>query len=361
MVIGIEAERANAPQKTGVEHYAKQLILHLAKMDTANTYILYLRTKPGDWFLGLPKNFKVKVIPFPIFWTQIRLSWEMLLYPVEVLFIPASSMPLMHPKKTVVTVHDVAFMFFPESYTWFARSLHKLEDLLAKFFAWKVIAVSESTKRDFVKMWHANPNKVKVVYHGFESLAAQIPLSETVSRRVPEKFILFLSTLQPRKNLGRLIDSFLLLKKQLPDLPHKLVVVGRPGWKFGSMLKKIDENKDVVVYLNYVSDSDRLEIMKKSDLMVLPSLYEGFGMGILEAFAAGVPVAVSNVSSMPEVAEEAAVYFNPLDVNDMTRAIKSVLLDKSFSDRLKDAGAKRLLHFSWDRCAKETLDILTRT
>ncbi len=99
MIIGIESERANHPQKTGVEHYAKQLILHLAEIDRQNRYILYLRTKPESWFFSLPKNFTVKVLPFPIFWTQIRISWEMFIHPVDVLFIPASALPIIHPKK----------------------------------------------------------------------------------------------------------------------------------------------------------------------------------------------------------------------------------------------------------------------
>ena len=116
MIIGIEAERANNPTKTGVEHYAKQLILHLAEIDHENTYILFLRSQPEDWFFKLPKNFKVKVMPFPVFWTQLRLSWEMLFNPVDALFIPASALPLIHPKHSVVTIHDVAWKYFPESF-----------------------------------------------------------------------------------------------------------------------------------------------------------------------------------------------------------------------------------------------------
>jgi hypothetical protein len=107
MTIGIEAERANNPQKTGVEHYAKQLILHLAQIDAQNHYRLYLRSQPESWLLELPKNFSVKVMPFPIFWTQLRISWEMLVHPVDVLLIPASALPLIHPKKSVVTIHDL--------------------------------------------------------------------------------------------------------------------------------------------------------------------------------------------------------------------------------------------------------------
>ena len=105
-----------------MEHYAKQLILHLAEIDHTNHYILYLRTEPESWFLNLPENFKVKVIPFPVFWTQLRISWEMLFHPVDVLFIPASALPVIHPKKSVVTIHDVGWLFFREAFTWFNRN-----------------------------------------------------------------------------------------------------------------------------------------------------------------------------------------------------------------------------------------------
>ena len=109
-------------QKTGVEHYAKQLILHLAKIDKENQYVLYLRTSPEDWFLRLPENFKIKVMPFPIFWTQIRISLEMLLHPVDVLIIPASALPVIHPKKSVVTIHDLPGDIYPADFTWFNRN-----------------------------------------------------------------------------------------------------------------------------------------------------------------------------------------------------------------------------------------------
>jgi glycosyltransferase involved in cell wall biosynthesis len=358
MVIGIEAERANNPVKTGVEHYAKQLILHLAQIDHVNKYVLYLRTLPEEWFLELPKNFTVKVMPFPIFWTQLRLSWEMLFHPVDVLFIPASALPLIHPKKSVVTIHDVAWLFYPEAFTWFNRNFLQWSSSFAMRKAWKIISVSEATKKDLISHYGVGSKKITVVYHGYEEQELGI-MNYELGIKLPEKFVLFLSTLQPRKNLEGLIDAFVLLKKEHPDLPHKLVVVGRPGWKFQSILKKIEAHKDLVIYLNHVSDADRLVIMRKAEMLALPSFYEGFGMQILEAFECSVPVATSNVSSMPEVAADAAVYFNPKDVVDIKNTIKAVLMDRSLRERLVGQGRVRLGQFSWERCAKETLAVLT--
>lgn len=358
MLIGIEAERANSNQKTGVEHYAKQLILHLAKNDSLNQYVLYLRTKPEAWFLSLPKNFKIKVMPFPIFWTQLRISLEILLHPVDVLFIPASAMPIIHPKKTVVTIHDLAWKYFPQSFTWFMRNFLEWSTGFAVKQASSIIAVSESTKRDIVKFYGSEGEKIKVIYHGYGNKISNLK-PQILNYQLPNKYILFLSTLQPRKNLEGLIDAFRLLKSENPELEHKLVVVGKVGWKFEKILQQINENKDFVIYLNYVSDAERFEILKNAEVLVLPSYYEGFGMTILEAFSLGIPVAVSNVSSMPEIAKDAAVYFNPHNIQDIKNVIKILLNDKTLRQNLSQKGKERIKAFSWQNCAEETLSILT--
>jgi len=359
MTIGIEAERANNPVKTGVEHYAKQLILHLAEIDRVNLYTLYLRTNPESWFGGLPKNFTVKVIPFPVFWTQLRISLEMLMHPVDVLFIPASALPLIHPKKSVVTIHDLAWKFYPDSFTGFMRNFLEWSTRFAIKNASQIIAVSQSTKNDLIKFYGVNAGKVTVVHHGYEVSAQYTVDSKQVTAVLPENYVLFLSTLQPRKNLEGLIEAFKLLKAEHPELAHKLVVVGKPGWKFESILNKIEQNKDFVVYLNHVSEEDKSYILGHADALVLPSFYEGFGMQILEAFEANVPVAASNISSMPEVAGEAAVYFNPCETTEIKNALKNIILDKSLAESLKEKGKERLKDFSWQKCAVETLKILT--
>ena len=362
MLIGIEAERANNPIKTGVEHYAKQLILNLVAIDKVNAYILYLRTQPEAWLKQLPKNFKLKVMPFPLFWTQIRISLEMVLHPVDVLFIPASALPLFHPKNSVVAIHDLAWKFYPTSFTWFMRNFLEWSTKFAIGRASRIIAVSESTKRDLLKFYGVNETKVTVVHHGYEEQQLMVDnLPVTLKSKLPEKYILFLSTLQPRKNLEGLIDAFRLLKKEHPELPHKLVVVGKPGWKFEAILKKISQNQDSVVYLNYIADASRQTVLKQSDLLVLPSFYEGFGMQILESFAANVPVATSNISSMPEVAGGAAVYFDPHNILEIKNAIKSILLDKSLAESLKLKGKARLANFSWQKCATKTLGVLSQS
>lgn len=358
MKIGIEAERANKTAKTGVEHYAKELIQHLAKIDTKNKYILYLQTQPQDWFLNLPENFKTKVIPFPKFWTQIRLSWEMLFHPVDVLFVPASTLPLIHPK-SVYTEHDVAWIYFPEIFTWYMRQFHRVFSWLARTSSTKIIAISNSTKNDLVEHYGVASNKIAVVPHGYtktDSINAE--LSEEVKSKLPEKYILFLSTLQPRKNLELLIDAFRELKTEHPELSHKLVVVGGAGWKFQTILTKIDENKDIVTYLGRIGDDERWPIYKGADMFIHPSLYEGFGMWILEAFECGTPVAVSNNSSLPEVGGEAALYFDPNNKSEIKAVILKVLSNPDLREQMIAKGKQQLAQFSWERCVRETLAVL---
>lgn len=361
MHIGIEAERANHDAKTGVEHYAQQLILHLAKEDRANQYTLYLRSKPQQWFSGLPANFSVKVIPFPKFWTQLRLSWEMFWHPPDLLFIPASALPLIHPKGSVVTIHDTAWVNYPEAFTPFMRRYLHWSTKFATFRASRVIAVSEATRQDLIKHYRVDPSKVVTVAHGYEIPAAiDSALSPEVAARLPERYVLFLSTLQPRKNVVGLIEAFVELKNEHPELPHKLVIVGKPGWKFEPILEKIEQHKDLVVYLNHIPDNDRWPVYRKADLFVHPSFYEGFGMWLLEAFACGVPAAVSNISSMPEVGGDAAVYFDPHSRQEIKAAILKVLTDPELAQQLVARGKKRLSHYSWDRCAEETLAVFNQ-
>lgn len=401
MVIGIEAERANEGSKTGVEHYAQQLILQLAEIDHENEYILYLRTQPQDWFLQLPKNFKIKIlgygpIPFPYLWTQLRVSWEMLVAAPDVLFIPAASLPLIHPKHSFVTVHDVAWRLYPHTFKTLKRWYLEFTTWFACRFARKVIAVSESTKKDLIKYYGVPAEKVAVVLHGFtpqsspsvipvsisesssagrpESTQGQILDSGQPSSRLrvgmapgmtekkrmdlPETFVLFLSTLQPRKNLEGLIAAFRLFKQKHPDDVHKLVVAGRVGWKTESILQEIERNKDIVIYLNHVTDEDRAALYAKASAFCVPSFYEGFGMWVLEAFDAGIPVITSRISSLPEVAGDAAEYGDPHNIESIAQALEHVLLNKEKAAQLVAKGTERLKEFSWRKCAEESLQIL---
>jgi glycosyltransferase involved in cell wall biosynthesis len=363
MRIGIEAERANLPNPTGVEHYAAQLIKNFARLDSQNEYVLYFRTKPQPWFYELPKNFSIKIIPFPKFWTQIRISWEMIWHPVDILFIAASALPFIHPKKSVATVHDVAWKLFPEAFTDTMRKYLEWSTKFAVKHAAKIITVSESTKNDVVKFYNANPHKIAVTYLGLDGSFQPLKYEEVQSvldrlGLVHKKYILFLGTLQPRKNLNRLVDAFILLKKE-NRVEEKLVIAGGKGWLYEPILKKIQEAGlgDAIKVLGYVDEQDKPALYNGAALLTLPALYEGFGLPPLEAMACGTPVVVSNVSSLPEVIGDAGVLVDPASVNSIKEGLLKVLINENLRQEMSKQGIEQARRFTWEHTAKETLKI----
>jgi glycosyltransferase involved in cell wall biosynthesis len=362
MKIGIEAERANVSHPTGVERYASELIRNLAKLDTHNEYILYFRTKPQEWFTKLPPNFKVKVIPFPKFWTQTRLTWELLIHPVDLFFMPIQALPFLHPKNSVITVHDIAYEFFPKAFTPFMLFYLKLTSRWGVWRAKKIITVSDSTKNDVIKMYGANPNKITTSYLGLDGSFQ--PMSYQDSQSVLDsyglsfkKYILFVGTLQPRKNLEKLIDAYLKLKKDF-HIEEKLVISGGKGWSWEPILDKIiSAKKDGVVYIEYAPFEHLKPLYSGATALVLPSLYEGFGLPPLEAMACGTPVIVSNISSLPEVVGDAGEYFEPDSVDSIAQGMMKVLEDKNLQEQMSKKGIERAKQFTWEKCAQTVLKV----
>ncbi len=364
MNIAITAEHANIDQLTGVEHYTRELIRALARVDDRNQYTLYLRTPPGTWCSSLPSNFNVRVVTARVAWTQLRVSWEIFKNRPDALLVTSFSMPFIHPKNSVVTIHDLAWRLFPETIGLKQRLWLQLTHRFAATSAKRLIAVSQQTRDDLMQLLKVQARKITVIHHGFESVPADACAADhLVPATVPDNhavtgingpFILCLGTLQPRKNLVRMIDAFLALK-QRTGLPHTLVLAGRAGWMCDDVLEKVRVSPDVH-YLGYVAD--RLALLRAADLLVQPAVYEGFGLSLLDAFSQGVPVACSNVSSLPEVAGDAAELFDPYSTESITAAMVHVLGSLGRADELRRLGNRRLESFSWDDCAKKTLELI---
>ena len=365
MKIGFEAERANLPNPTGVEVYAAELIRHLAKLDHENEYILYFRTKPQPWFYNLPPNFKVKLIPFPKFWTQLRLSWEMMMHPVDVLVILASALPLYHPKNSVFTAHDIAYEFFPGAFTNFMRAYLIFSTRYAVSHAAKILAVSQATKNDLVKVYNTDPDKIAVTPLAYNvQVYRPMPYQEvqpTLDRLglIYKKYILFVGTLQPRKNIEKLVDAFIKLKQE-SRIEEKLVIAGGRGWLWEPIVKKIENvgMQDSIKLLGYVDDADLPALYNGAVLLTLPALYEGFGLPPLEAMACGIPTVVSNLSSLPEVAGDAGVLVDPKSADSIAEGLLKVLMDKNLQQDLSRKGLEQAKKFSWEDTAKKTLAVL---
>jgi len=368
MIIGIDASRANKPQKTGTEWYSYHLIRTLAEIDKENQYKLYLNKSVEEGLKNLGSNFKEKVLKWPPvrLWTQFRLSFEMLRQSPDVLFIPAHVLPLIMPKKSVVTIHDIGFEKHPELYSWKDIWYHKWAIYWAKKKASKIITISEYSKNDLIEKYKIDPEKIKVIHLGYDNDLYKLVddqgkiLSVLNKYVISRPYLLFIGRLEQKKNVLGLIEAFNILKKLGEYKDLKLVLVGRPGYKFGSIEEKIKEYglENSVLVLGWVPQKDLAYLLNGAEAFVLPSFFEGFGLPILEAMACGTPVLASNRASIPEVAGGAAELFDPKNTEDMVNSIKKVLSNKEHKEELIEKGLERVKNFSWQKCSRETLKVL---
>lgn len=360
MKIGIDASRAFIKNRTGIEEYSYQVIRHLTHEIKNDQVVLYLR-KSQEIDFDLPKNWKAKTIIWPRFWTQAGLSLEMLLHPVNVLFIPAHTVPCVHPKKTIVTVHGLEYEFCPQAYSFWERLYMRLTIRKSCQWASSIIAVSENTKKDLIKLYNVDRNKIRVVYEGYtDNSKFQILNSKSnPNDEISKPHLLFIGRLEERKNVTNIINAFEILKGQY-EISHKLVLAGKPGFgyeKIKDRIANVNCCKDIVE-LGYIAEEEKWELLKNADVFIFPTLYEGFGLPIIEAQSAGVPVVASNNSSIPEVVSDSALLVDPNSAEEIADAIYKVTSDENLKNDLIKKEQKNVQRFSWEKCATEVADIL---
>ena len=368
MQIGIDASRANKKHKTGVEWYSYHLIEQFKKIDRENRYFLYTNVPLIGDLADCPENFIEKVLDWVIqrSWTLLRLSFEMKFGKdrPDVLFVPAHTIPLFNPKRSIVTIHDIGFEHFPEVYPWADRFYHKFIINFIKYFATKIITVSNFTKIDLIRTYGIDRAKISVVYNGYDNEKFRVlPRNEEFLRenKIDFPYMLFVGRLEQKKNIVRLVKAFSIFKKNNPTDNHKLILIGRAGFGFAEIEQTILDCHlaDDIVIQGWVGDNDLPLFLNHADLFVFPSLFEGFGIPIIEAMACECPVICSNTTSLPEVAGEAALMFNPEKEEDMAGRMEQVLFNPEVQDSLRIKGARQAERFSWRKCAEETLEILT--
>ena len=364
MIVGFDASRAQLEERAGPENYTYNLLKNLLRVDQKNFYRLYYNPRASNFeppFGPRASNFELQPISWPKLWTQAGLAFECLRNPPDVLFIPAHTIPLIRRPglKTVVTIHDVGFQKFLEHHQrrWWRLYGGRISNFAART-ATHVIAVSESTKKDLVEKLGVESDKITVVYEGVDHEKFKV---QNARREVDGEYLLFVGTIQPRKNLVRLIESFSILASQFPNLD--LIIAGKKGW-LADEIYAAPKNfgvGDKVKFLGYVPEDEIVSLMNGALAFVFPSLYEGFGLVVLEAMACGCPVVISNISSLPEVVGDAGVLVDPYSVGDITRGIKRVLgLGKTQYQDLVEKGLKRAQKFTWQKAAKETIEVLGR-
>ena len=361
MLIGIDASRSNVKQRTGTEYYSYEIIKNLIR-DSSNKYRLYSKT-PLD-YVASNETIENKVMEFPRLWSQIRLSFEIYKNPPDVLFVPAHTIPVYHGKKTVATLHDIGFRYFPELYTPLERYYHNYCMAFSVKHATKIIAISQSTKKDLIKFYNAEEDKISVIYHGytkekFHPLKRDEKIPDDIKNLQP--YLFFIGRLEAKKNLVNLIKAFGELKKD-SSIKHKLVLAGRPGYQYEEIkeqINKLEEHSRAnIVELGYVEDEKVSWLTRCADIFVFPSYFEGFGMPLLETMASGVPIVASNTTSIPEIVSGAAILKNPNDFRGFAEAVESIIKSSKIKNELIKKGLKRARDFSWERCAKETLEVI---
>ena len=362
MRIAVDASRLAVGQRTGTEAYTWEVLQALAHQERQEHWSLYLPALPAQ-LPALGTNWSLRIIKAPRVWTHLRFGPQLLLDAPDVAFIPAHVLPITAPQRSVVTIHDLGYEYYPEAHPFAQRLYLRWSTRWSARQATHLIAISKATQRDIVRWTGVAPAKISVVYHGvhprFHPQPAHISREVALRYGLTGDYILFISTIQPRKNLVRLIDAYAQAARAVPDLPA-LALGGRSGWLTSQIEARAAEHgiSERVRFLGYVHDADLPALLSGATIYVLPSLYEGFGMTVLEAMATGTPVITSQVASLPEVAGDAALLIDPHNTNALAEALSELWHTPALREQLQERGRVWAATWTWQRCAQQTLAVL---
>ena len=363
MRIAIDASTIST--QGGPRTYVLGLLEALLSLDCENEYTVFYN---DSVHLGrFPKALEI-VLPGrnPV----ARLWREHVLLPlacrrekIDLLHCPKSAIPFFSPCPVVVTLHDLIPIKHPETEKFAARVYWRMQIPNAARRSDFIITDSEHARKEIIDDFNVESELVKAIMLGFNpamSVACTPEAAEMVRQKysLPDRYILYVGTIQPRKNIPTLLEAFNILKRD-NGIPHRLVIVGRKGWLYDELFARISElgRGDDVIFTGFVPDEELPAIYAGADLFAYLSFFEGFGLPPLEAMACGVPVVVSNTSSLPEVVGDAGIAVEPGDVAAVAAAILKILTNTEFATELRERGIRRSTAFSWDRCARETLQV----
>lgn len=367
MRIGIDAT-ALPPRPVGAGNYIIRLVRTLASLETEYEFVVFAQ-ESGAALLDIRERDCLQLVTLPDQSPGRRLVWEQVSFPglirrerIDLLHSLHYTRPLRLPCASVVTFHDMTFFLYPQLHTRAKRLFFPLAIRYSARHADALISVSESTRQDAIRLTGVEPDKIFSVplgvsedFHPTSDPAARNKIRERY--HLPEDFILYVGLVEPRKNLPLLIKSYKALAGRGISLP--LVIVGRFGWMYQEVLDLVDALgiKEVVQFAGYIPQDDLPIVYNLASLFVYPSLYEGFGLPVLEAMACGVPVVATSVSSLPEVAGEAGLLVPPGDETALTQAMQAALTDPDVRQQLTEKGPQRASQFTWKRTAQSTLKV----
>lgn len=373
MKIAIQASDLDSKRIDGTRVYLLNMLNRFGEISPSDDFFIFHKNEFNPELA--PKkfpNYQLISKKFPIYWTQTRFALELWKGNYDALWMPMQALPFVRRKnlKTTITIHDLAFKIFPDFFprkdlrrlNWFTDFAIKKSD--------KIIAVSNSTKNDILKFYpKIKEEKIKVIYHGFDPELFNGQILEKTKNNIFSKFnpalagqniqyILYVGAIQPRKNLGVLIEAFENIKKDNSNL--KLVLAGGKAWMWEGIMNKIENSeyrKDIIV-TGTISFEEIAVLHRNASVFVFSSLYEGFGIPVLEAFASKIPVVSAKNSSLSEIGGEACLYFDEKNSQDLADKIKIILSDNGLAKELVRKGNEQIKKFSWDKCAKETIEFI---
>ncbi len=379
MRIGIDARAILNPEKsapTGVANYVWQMVKNLLEIDKENQYILFFDFKVRDKDVKRfsQSNVKIKFFPFSDYKKYMPGAYSEILgmatYAREKMDVlhttsPLYRVPASYRGKIVTTFYDFAPYRAPELFPRLSAAKLKTLYSFAAKKSDRLIAVSDSTKNDAAEFLGYPAEKIKMIYNGidrrFFELAGEGTAGDVKNLYgIKNKYILFLGTLEPRKNLSRVLDAFARFKKDYGNnFDYQLVVAGKRGWLTEEYFQQTEDLgiKEDVIFTGYVGGEELKPLYAHADFFVMPSLWEGFGQTIVEAMACGAPCLVSKVASIPEVAGDAALYVDPHDTEGIAKAMAKLADDKNMRKELGAKGREQAKKFSWEKCARQTLEV----
>ena len=367
MKIAIDGYEANSPQRLGSSQVGFNLIKYINKIDEKNDYTVLIPEAPLEDFPPERERFNYKILHPKRLWTYWTLP--LFLYrnknKYDVFFTPTHYIPRFAPCKRVVTIFDLSFIHFPESFT--KIDLWKLSNL-TKFSikdANHIITISQFSKRDIINQYKVDKDKITVAYPGFNSnifFPVDLPKIQPVLEKyhIRGNYIIYVGTIQPRKNLVRLMEAVSKIEGLNLVVVGKTTGPGRQGWMYEDILqapKKLGIEQRVI-FTGFVPNKDLAVLLNGAVAFIQPSLWEGFGIPVVEAMACGVPVIVSNVSSLPEIVGKAGLLIDPYSIDQIEQAIRTVIADKKLRSKLSKLGLKQSSKFSWQKMARVVLKAL---
>ncbi len=357
-------------RRAGVSNYTEQLLCHLGRVDHTNRYTVFTTQGMRRSDLQLPEHFTVRPSLLPTINPRVRVPWEQFVAPVllralgvDVYHGVLNVMPLVGAVPSVVTIHDLSPFLFPQTFRRVNRVYTRWAIKVASRHARQLIAVSEFTKQEMIRWLHVPAERITVTYNGVDQrFAPPDPiLLEAFRRRVglPEQFILFIGTLEPRKNVPTLLEAY---ARIADDTNVPLILGGGKGWLYDEIFAKAEQLNlgDRIRFAGFIDDADLPLWYAAATVFTLPSLYEGFGIPLIEAMACGTPVVASTSSSLPEIVGDAGLLVSPKDPDALGAAILQLLRDPDLRDELRTRGFLRARRFSWYEMAERTIGVYQR-